>query len=208
MGTKMTPTYATLTLGFLEEKMYETTTKTLGDKIGNQLVYNWKRYLDDCFIIWDHDEGSLEIFHNILNELDPDIKFTMETSSTSIPFLDILVLKQGECINTDIYYKPTDTHQYLDFGSCHPRHIKRSIPYNLARRIYTIVSDECTREQRLQDLRIFLKQRNYPDNLIEDGIHKATGLNRTDLIHPGPILVLMKVKFYQLLLLTTRRIKI
>ena len=30
--------------------------------------------------------------------------------------------------------KPTDTHQYFDFKSCHPRHVKEAIPYGQALR--------------------------------------------------------------------------
>lgn len=96
------------------------------------------------------------MLNNILNDLDPDIKFTLEKNSTEIPFLDVLVKKKNDKISTDIFYKSTDTHQYLHFGSSHPRHIKRAIPYNLARRICTIVSDEETRNQRLNELKQFL----------------------------------------------------
>jgi hypothetical protein len=76
----------------------------------------------------------LEHFYQILQELDPDINFTMQESDQSISFLDVFITHNGESLSTDVYYKPTDTHQYLHFGSCDPRHTKRSIPYNLARR--------------------------------------------------------------------------
>ena len=105
---------------------------------------NWKRYLDDCFILWNHSSEKLSIFHQLLNDLNPNIKFTLESSDTKLPFLDVLVIKEGTTLSTDIYYKPTDTHQYLHFGSCHPHHTKTAIPYNLARRLCTIVSDKKT----------------------------------------------------------------
>ena len=57
-------------------------------------------------------------------------------------FLDVLVRISNNQISTDIFFKSTDTHQYLNFGSSHPRHVKRSIPYNLAIRIRTIASEE------------------------------------------------------------------
>lgn len=41
---------------------------------------------------------------------------------------------------TNIYYKPSDTHQYLHFNSGYPRHMKRPISYNLSRTIYAIVN--------------------------------------------------------------------
>lgn len=73
---------------------------------------------------------------------------------------------------TDVYYKPTDTHQYLHFNSCHPRHTKRAIPYNLSKRICTIVNDESVKIQRLQELKKYLKKQSYPDKIIDDAIEK------------------------------------
>lgn len=120
----------------------------------------------------------------MLNELNPNIKFTKETSERKIPFLEVLVEKKGNEISTDIYFKPTDTQQYLHFGSCHPRHTKRSIPYNLARRICTIVSDDDTKIQRLEELKNYLLSRLNPQQIIENGIQKALQIERTELLNP------------------------
>ena len=51
----------------------------------------------------------------------------MEKHESKIPFLDVLVYKEGRKLHTDIFYK-TDTHQYLNFNSCHPKHTKQNIP--------------------------------------------------------------------------------
>ena len=91
MGTKMAPTYATLTLGYLEEKLYNRISEILGEEYHEFIKMNCKRYLDDCFIIWSKEESNFNIVYTILNTLDPDIKFTMEKSSSQIPFLDVLV---------------------------------------------------------------------------------------------------------------------
>ena len=78
-----------------------------------------KRYLDDCFIFW---ERSLETFANILNSLHKDITFKMTVSEYELPFLDILKIKGDQTIVTDIFYKITDSKQYFNFKSCHPKH--------------------------------------------------------------------------------------
>ena len=101
-------------------------------------------------------------------------------------FLDVLVRISNNQISTDIFYKRIDTHQYLHFGSSHPIHVKQSIPYNLARRICTIVSDEETRNQRLDELKTYLINQQYPYKLVEDGIKKASELDREELINPKP----------------------
>ena len=72
--------------------------------------------------------------------------------------------------------------QYLNFWSCHPKHTKTSIPYNLARRIGTIVCDQSQREKRLSELHTSLKIRNYPDTVISEGIKKAKSIPRHTLL--------------------------
>ena len=107
----------------------------------------------------------------------------MEKSYDTLPFLDILIIKDGSSITTDLYCKPTDTHQYLDFRSCHPSHTKRNIPFNLARRICTIVTDQTLRSRRLEELKTYLQQQNYPLNLINAGIENAITIPVQDLHH-------------------------
>ena len=114
-----------------------------------------------------------------LNAIHPKIQFTMECSDKQLPFLDVLVILNEGKISTDIYFKPTDTQMYLNFKSCHPKSFKVNIPFCLASRIVTIVSDRSQQEVRLNQLKGFLRQQGYPDSLIRNGITKA--------IDKGPI---------------------
>ena len=41
------------------------------------------------------------------------IKFTMENSTAEKNVLGVTVTKVGNKLETDLYWKPTDTHQYL-----------------------------------------------------------------------------------------------
>jgi len=76
---------------------------------------NWKRYLDDWFIFWERQIEDLIRFEKILNSLHKDIRFKMQVSDTELPFHDILFLKDKHII-TDIFYKITDSKQYLNFS--------------------------------------------------------------------------------------------
>ncbi len=53
-----------------------------------------------------------------------------QKNNSQVAILDILGKKS---VNTDIYYKLTDSKSYLLYF-CHPRHTKTNIPCNLARR--------------------------------------------------------------------------
>ncbi|OOZ57814.1 hypothetical protein [Solemya velum gill symbiont] len=176
MGTKVAPTYANLVMGFLEQKLYQRIEEQYQTETSKHIKKAWKRFLDDCFLYWNLPAEQLKDFHDQLNSLHPAIQFTMEIGEEQIPFLDVLVKKRGSKITTDIYYKDTDNHQYLDFHSSHPSHTKRNIPYCLARRICTIVDDRETLERRLEELVFYLTKQHYPLQLIEAGIQRAKAI--------------------------------
>ena len=94
MGTKFAPTYATLVLAYLEEKLY-TQLESVNKALSEYVKHNWKRFLDDCFIIWINSEHELTEFHELLNNLHTDIKFTIEQSDIQLSFLDIFTNKEG-----------------------------------------------------------------------------------------------------------------
>ena len=115
IGTKMAPPYAIIFMDSLEKDI-------LSNILLKPLV--WWRYIDDIFMMWEHGEETLKT----LNCYHPTIKFTAEYSRAKINFLDVTVIKKGNQLVTDLYIKPTDTHQYLHASSCHVFHCKKSIP--------------------------------------------------------------------------------
>ena len=45
---------------------------------------------------------------DFLNNINPAIQFSMETSDTQHPFLDVMINKEGKKVFRDISSKPTD----------------------------------------------------------------------------------------------------
>ena len=172
MGSKIGPVYANLCMGYLEHKLYARVEEVFNADIREYVESNWKRYLDDCYITFNNDHGRIDQFTEILNSLHEKIKFTIEKSDREIPFLDIMIIKQGNNLVTDLYQKPTDSKRYVHFTSSHPASVKRHIPFNLARRIATIVECKRMREDRFKDLEINLKRCGYPKRLIMEAINK------------------------------------
>ena len=115
--------------------------------------------------------------------MDCAIKFTLEESQETtsngiktekLNFLDmIIMIDENGNISTDIYYKPTNSHDYLHYDSFHPSHTLDNIPYCLAKKIIVFVSDPELMEKRLLDLKIMLKKCLYPDDVINKGFHNA-----------------------------------
>ena len=181
MGTKVAPTYATLVMGFLEENLYSTVDTHFDNTFGEYIRDSWRRYLDDCFVFWTKTREELQDFYGLLNNIHPSIKFTMDVQDKELPFLDITIIKENTQIITDLFYKKTDSHQYLIFNSCHPSHTKRNIPFNLACRVCTIVVDPSRRNRRLMELKSFLRKQKYPEHLIDTAILKARNIPVAEL---------------------------
>lgn len=55
--------------------------------------------------------------------------YIMEYNREQIQFLDILVIEEEENVGMDIFCKPIDTHQYVNFRSAHSSYIKRNIAF-------------------------------------------------------------------------------
>jgi ribosomal protein S27E len=183
MGTNVAPTYATLVLGYLEVKLHEQIRQEKGIDMANYIRTHWKRFIDDCFIFWSKSVDELNYFTALLNNLNENINFKIQLSDEKLPFLDVMIIKQNTCIQTDIYYKPTDSKLYLNFNSCHPKHSKTNIPFTLAKRICTVVSDKVILNKRLTELEDALLKRKYPKQLIAVGIRKAISIPRTQLLN-------------------------
>ena len=90
----------------------------------------WLRYIDDIFFIWIELKNKLESFWQRLDTFHSNLKSTHEKSKISVNFLDIAVKVNGDKFGTDLYSKPTDCHQFPEFNSAHPIHIKKLIVYS------------------------------------------------------------------------------
>ena len=180
-GTTVAPTYANLVMAYLEIKLYNLVRKKYGDFIYNYVIENWKRFLDDGFIIWRKSFGEVSGFIELLNSLDKNIRFTYESSEQSVSFLNLLIYKENGKIKTDIFYKDTDSHDYLPFNSCHPRHTKKNIPFTLSRMICSIVTDPTRRDFRLLELESWLLKAGYPIGLIKSAAKKFENLEPNEL---------------------------
>jgi hypothetical protein len=84
----------------------------------------WKRYIDYIFVLWRGDEKQLQAFYAFLNSCSEHLRFTMQSDTHQISFLDLLIL----CEDNVLYKKPTDHNSLLRADSCHPLPLKNSLP--------------------------------------------------------------------------------
>ena len=167
MGTIFAPTYATLSMGYFEIKLYSVCTFTYGHILAEYIKENWNRFLDDCYTVLRSSQISPEELLLTLNSINPSIQFTMEYSKDPIPFPGILIKRNENGIWMYFYHKPTDTQRCLSVTSGHPNHHTRNIPFCLQRRICTIAKNNAEKLKNLEKLKSNLSKHHYPDSLIK-----------------------------------------
>ena len=106
--------------------------------------------------------GARKIFQGF----SPNRSFTYEASKNCIPFLDLNVKLIDGKLETDLYMKPIDRHQYLHYLSSHPEHTKRSIVHSQNIRVDRLGSlEKDFNYQKLNTKEWFFK-RGYPESVI------------------------------------------
>ena len=172
MGTRVAPSLANIFMDDLEQHLLREYPKKC-------LLY--KRFLDDIFAIWEHGEEELNKWLEYLNSSQPSIKFTTEVSRESVTFLDMTVhLDQDGTLWTDLYTKPSDSHNYLDYNSAHPLHCKRSLPYSQFLRIRRICGKDCDFYRHCCMIKYHLLRRGYPADCFNEAYIKATNVSTVE----------------------------
>ena len=135
----------------------------------------WWRYIDDIFFIWEHGEDDINSFH-------PTIKFTGDWSKEKVNFLDAEVTLKNSVLSTDLFIKPTDTHQFLDPTSCHHYDSKKSTPYSQTLRLNRICSDNSNFDKRCNELESWLFEKGYSEKMVGKRVLRARKHSRESLL--------------------------
>ena len=137
-------------------------------------LFVWLRYIDDIFAIWTYGEDKFKDFMLYINSIHSSFQLTCNYYKECVKFLDVSVsVDNSGNIMTDLYVKPTYTHQYLLASSCHPNLTKRSIPYSEALRILRICSNKESGKLRCAELVDCLFKRGYNKRNTNKQIERA-----------------------------------
>ncbi|XP_077498768.1 uncharacterized protein LOC144109871 [Amblyomma americanum] len=131
MGASVLVTAANITMEKLEQR-------ALASFVPSPKVFF--RYIEDCFCIIQN--GLVNKFLDHLNSLERAIQFTIEEELDGrLPFLDVLVSREGQGLSSSVYRKETHTGRYLYFNSVHPASHKKAVVSTLLQRAKRL----CTR---------------------------------------------------------------
>ena len=164
MGTKMAVSFANIFMAAVETEIINSS---------HFKPLTWKRYIDDVFSLWNINKEEINSFIELANSYHPTIKFTAEISDTEITFLDTFVykgerFKKESILDVRTHFKPTETSQYTHFTSCHPPGVRKGFIKGEALRLLRTNSSKATFEENITQFKRRLRNRGYPDNLLEN----------------------------------------
>lgn len=114
----------------------------------------WWRYVDDVFIVWQHDVVLLDEFFSLINGLNPKIKFTLEKErDKTLQFLDVLLIRTPIGIERKIFRKPISTLATIPHNAEAPMSYKLSAYRHLIYRANKV----CTPKYLDSELKIIRK---------------------------------------------------
>ena len=125
------------------------------------------RFIDDCTGGW---RGDLQKFHvwfvrlyrYLFSQFNLRLTFNVCPTVDFLEFLDVRFRFIDGVLDTDIYYKPTDSHRYLNFNSHHPPHVFRSTVFSQFLRLRRIIIDPELLYFRLCEMKEFFIRSDYP----------------------------------------------
>ena len=175
MGKVFAPSYANIYMSSWEKNAFTKCEK---------LPSHYFRYLDDIWGIWPFSLEDFEVWVGIMNAHHPNIKIEANIHFSSVDFLDVTTFKGPNfsttlCLDTKVFFKPTDSHALLHRGSHHPPHTFRGIIKSQLIRFDRICSITSDREDATRTLFRVLRRRGYTRKFLKSAFRHWKNSRRT-----------------------------
>ena len=126
----------------------------------------WLRYVDNT-IIGVH-KNKIDEFHEHLNKQNTTIQFTKEVEENGkTPFLDCLVTRENNTLQTTVYRKPTHNDRLLDQTSYNPTSHKATMVRTLRRKAKIVCDSHDSLTDKTKHLNTVFIENNYSTDFIK-----------------------------------------
>ena len=160
MGLPLGPTFANIFMCHYEKKWLDSCPPDFAP-----LFY--RRYVDDCFLLFNSRSYAAS-FLSFLNSRHKNVKFTMENESNGqLPFLDVLVRKEGGKLHTSVYMKPSFSGLGTSFFSFVSKPLKFSAISSAIFRAYNISSTYSSFHIELEFIKKFFRENGFLFRIVD-----------------------------------------
>jgi hypothetical protein len=161
-------------------------------KIANHPIWkskvDWIRKADDTFMTWTGSMEELQQFHHYLNTIHPTIKWSepQVEENGQMPYLDVLIIRSGNEVQTTVYRKPTASDRYTHFSSAQAWREKVITISTLRQRAEEYCSTPQLKSQELDHLFTTFISNAYPSNIVQRYLydHKPSTLSTAEETKP------------------------
>ena len=158
----------------------------------NRLIYSnyhipisfFFRFVDDGTGEWSGSVFSFYWWITSVNEVmkhryNLELTYNFDSCENFCVFLDVQYKFINGQLVTDIYQKPTDSHQYLHYCSSHPRHVFQGIVFSQGLRFRRIINCNIRLRLRLNELTEHFRNSGYPiSTMVESIFNKISSMER------------------------------
>ena len=160
MGSPISNTDAEIFLQYLENTHLKHILES------KQIIF-YTRYIDDLLMIYNTKYTTPETIHQHINKLHPNLQFTpSQENNNSLCFLDLLLIRQPDKIEIDIYRKPTTTDTTINYTSNNPNEHKMAAYIYLTNRMTSLPLTTDREKNEWQKILTIAKNNNFPAHLI------------------------------------------
>jgi hypothetical protein len=159
MGSPISNTVAEIFLQYLEN----THVKHILES--KQIVF-YTRYVDDILMIYNTKYTTPRNNPPAHQQDTPHLQFTPSHENNSLCILDLLLIRQPDKIEIDIYRKPTTTDTTINYTSSHPNEHKKAAYRYLTNRMTSLPLTTDREETEWQKIFAIAKNNNFPVHLI------------------------------------------
>jgi hypothetical protein len=161
MGSPIYNTIAEIFLHYLENTHLKQTLDTKNIRF-------YTRYVDDILIIYNAKHTTPETIHNLINKTHPTLQFTPTPEhNNSVSFLDLLLIRQHDKIEIDIFRKPTTTDTTINYISNHPIEHKMAAFRYLTYRMISLPLTTERKKMEWQKILSIAENNKFPLHLID-----------------------------------------
>ena len=166
MGSPISPVLSCLFMEYFESELLPLVVDS------TEII--WYRYIDDTFTLLPKNLDVKNFLDNI-NNLSDSIKFTYEMEQNgTLPFLDVLVIKNNynSSPSFKVYRKPTHSNSYIHAFSNHSDNVKIATIGNIFLRAFNYCSFNFI-DDEIDYIRSCFKRIGYSDFIIDKAYFKA-----------------------------------
>lgn len=147
----------------------------------------YKRYVDDCFLLFNGSTSEVQNMLNSINNINSNINFTIEIEvNNRINYLDLWIGKNGDnSFSFDIYRKSTQTDHVIPANSCHSLSHKMAGFHSLLNRLLNIPMTADGILKELNTIKYLAMKNDYHPDLVDKMLCKKQSILRRNFAYSG-----------------------